>query len=529
MSTAATISAEPIWKPKHNHWLVGAVVSIAAFMEVLDTSIANVALPHIAGSMAATNSDSTWVLTSYLAANAIVLPVTGWFTQLFGRKRFFLFCILMFTAASFLCGLAPSLGILLLARVLQGGFGGGLQPMAQAIMKDAFPADQQGHAFALYGISAIVGPAVGPVLGGWLTDNYSWRWIFYINIPMGLLALVLVSQLVEDPPASRKKNLDLARLDYLGFAFLAIGIAALQVVLDKGQEDDWFGSHFIVALSITAVVCLTALVIWEYFQSHPVVDVRLFKDAHFSACNVMMFVLGIVIYGCAVLLPQMLQTLMGYTALVAGLVMAGGAVCLILCFPIAGKLTNKYPAKYIMTCGWVCMTLGMIFSFTGADLQMSFGAASKLRIVQYVPISIIFVPLTVVSYVGLPHNKNNEAAGLLAFTRNIGGSVGTSIVTTVLARRMQFHQSILAQHTRSTRATMATKALAIHLNHAGVGYFDAHKRAVAGIAQAIEAQAAMLSYLDCYWVFGVTTALMIITALLIKKNNPKIGAPVSAH
>ena len=526
---AAAITAEPVWKPKYNHWLVGAVVSIAAFMEVLDTSIANVALPHIAGNMGATNSDSTWVLTSYLAANAIVLPVTGWFTQIFGRKRFFLICILMFTASSFLCGLAPSLGVLLLARVLQGGFGGGLQPMAQAIMKDSFPADQQGHAFALYGISAIVGPAVGPVLGGWLTDNYSWRWIFYINIPMGLLALVLVSQLVEDPPASRKKIVDFSRLDYLGFGFLAIGIAALQIVLDKGQEDDWFGSHFIVALSITAVVCLTALVIWEYYQKHPVVDVRLFRDWHFSACNVMMFVLGIVIYGCAVLLPQMLQTLMGYTAMVAGFVMSGGAICLILCFPIAGKLTNKYPAKYIMACGWVCMTLGMVFSFSGADLQMSFGAAAKLRIVQYVPISIIFVPLTVVSYVGLSATKNNEAAGLLAFTRNMGGSVGTSIVTTVLSRRMQFHQSILAQHTRSTHVTMATKALAMHFNHAGMGHYDAHKSAVAGLYQMIQAQAYMLSYLDCYWVFGVTTAAMLVIALLIKKNNPKAARSVPAH
>jgi DHA2 family multidrug resistance protein len=537
MSAAATLeepvaaisSAEPVWKPKYNHWLVGVVVSIAAFMEVLDTSIANVALPHIAGNMGATNSDSTWVLTSYLAANAIVLPVTGWLTQLFGRKRFFLICIVMFTASSFLCGIAPSLGILLLARVLQGGFGGGLQPMAQAIMKDAFPPDQQGHAFALYGISAIVGPAVGPVLGGWLTDNYSWRWIFYINIPMGLLALVLVSQLVEDPPGSRKKNVSLASLDYLGFGFLAIGIAALQIVLDKGQEDDWFGSHFIVALSIIAVVCLTALIIWEYRQKHPVVDVHLFKDWHFSACNVMMFVLGIVIYGCAVLLPQMLQTLMGYTAMVAGFVMSGGAICLILCFPIAGKLTNKYPAKYIMACGWICMTLGLCFSFTGADLQMSFGAASKLRIVQYVPISILFVPLTVVSYVGLPSNKNNEAAGLLAFMRNIGGSVGTSIVTTVLARRAQFHQSILVQHTRSTQARAAIKGLALHLNRAGIGHCDAPKRAVAGVARMIEAQSYMLSYLDCYFVFAVTTAAMLVISLCIKKNKPGAGGPPPAH
>jgi DHA2 family multidrug resistance protein len=529
MSTAATISAEADWKPTHNYWLVGAVVSIAAFMEVLDTSIANVALPHIAGSMGATNSDSTWVLTSYLAANAIVLPVTGWFTQLLGRKRFFLICIVMFTAASFLCGLAPSLGILLFARVLQGGFGGGLQPMAQAIMKDAFPPDQQGHAFALYGISAIVGPAVGPVLGGWLTDNYSWRWIFYINIPMGLLALLLIYQLVEDPPASRKKDLDLARLDYLGFAFLAIGIAALQVVLDKGQEDDWFGSHLIVLLSITAVVCLTALIVWEHFQSKPVVDVRLFKNPHFAVSNVLMFMLGIVIYGCAVLLPQMLQTLMGYTAETAGFVMSGGAICLILCFPIAGKLTNKYPAKYIMAFGWLFMTLGMVMSYTDADLQMSFGAASWVRIVQYVPISIIFVPLTVASYVGLSAAKNNEAAGLLAFMRNMGGSVGTSIVATVVARRSQFHQSILAQHTRSKRAMAATKALAFHLNHAGIGHFDAHKRAVAGLLQAIERQAAMMSYLDVYWIFSVGTAAMIVLSFFLRRNDPKAGGAAPGY
>src|ERR1700747_223717 len=280
---AASSPGEEIWRPKGNPWIIAVAVSLAAFMEVLDTSIANVALPHIAGNLGASNEESTWVLTSYLVSNAIVLPISGWLVGWLGRKRFFLTCIVFFTISSFLCGIAPNLALLLLFRVMQGAFGGGLQPMAQAILGDTFPPEKRGLAFALYGITAICAPAIGPTLGGWITDNYSWRWVFYINVPVGALALALVYQLVEDPPYLERMKQSIARFDYIGFALLAIGVGALQVALDKGQEDDWFGSHFITALIVIAALGLISMVIWEWFQKEPIVDVHLFKMFNFAS------------------------------------------------------------------------------------------------------------------------------------------------------------------------------------------------------------------------------------------------------
>jgi MFS family permease len=295
MSTAGALTtAQATSQPKVNPWIIGVAVSLAAFMEALDTSIANVALPHIAGSMGASNDESTWVLTSYLVSNAVVLPISGFLVGWLGRKRFFLMCVAFFTASSFLCGVAPSLGLLLLFRVLQGAFGGGLQPMTQAILADTFPPEKRGLAFALYGITVICGPAIGPTLGGWITDNYSWRWIFYINVPVGILAVLLVSQLIEDPPYLSRLKATMAKFDYVGFALLAVGVGALQVALDKGQEDDWFGSRFITTLIILAAVGLVSLVIWEWRHKEPIVDVHLFKGFNFASCNLMMFVLGAV-------------------------------------------------------------------------------------------------------------------------------------------------------------------------------------------------------------------------------------------
>src|SRR3984893_6313577 len=315
MSAATTVSAgEEIWQPKGNPWIIAIAVSLAAFMEVLDTSIANVALPHIAGNLGASNDESTWVLTSYLVSNAVVLPISGFLVNWFGRKRFFMTCIAFFTASSFLCGLAPSLGFLLFLRVLQGDFGGGRQTMAQATLADTFPPAKRGLAFALYGVSIVCAPAIGPTLGGWITDNYSWRWIFYINVPVGILAILLASQLIQDPPYMSTMKKITARFDYIGFGLLAIGVGALQVALDKGQEDDWFGSRFITTLIIVAIVGLISFVIWEWRHKEPIVDLRLFKMVNFASCNVMMFVLGAVLFSSTVLLPQFLQTLMGYTA-----------------------------------------------------------------------------------------------------------------------------------------------------------------------------------------------------------------------
>ena len=314
MSTATLTFDQDVWKPKYNPWLIAVVVALGAFMEVLDTSIANVALPHIAGGLAASNDESTWVLTSYLVSNAIVLPLSGWLVASLGRKRFFLICIAFFTVSSFLCGIAPSLGFLLLFRVLQGAFGGGLQPMAQSILGDSFAPEKRGLAFSLYGITTICAPAIGPTLGGWITDNYSWRWIFYINVPVGILALMLVYQLVEDPPYIARLKKQLSGFDFMGFSLLTLGVGALQIVLDKGQEDDWFGSHSITTLVVIAVVGLISLVIWEWFQKQPIVDVRLFKNFNVATTNLMFLMLGAALFSSTVLMPQLLQTLMGYTA-----------------------------------------------------------------------------------------------------------------------------------------------------------------------------------------------------------------------
>ena len=300
------------WRPKVNPWLIGVVVALAAFMEVLDTSIANVALPYIAGSFGASNDESTWILTSYLVSNAVVLPIGGWFASVLGRKRFFMTCLVIFTVSSLLCGIAPSLSLILLFRVMQGAGGGGLQPMAQAILADTFPPQQRGLAFALYGITAVVAPTIGPTLGGWITDNYTWRWIFFINLPVGILTLLLVYRLVEDPPWVKRAAGAGVKIDYIGVTLLTLGVGALQVMLDKGQEDDWFGSHFILTCAVIAGVGLISLVIWEWFYKAPIVDVRLFKNFNFLGANVMMFTLGIMLFASLVLLPQFLQTLMGY-------------------------------------------------------------------------------------------------------------------------------------------------------------------------------------------------------------------------
>src|SRR5580692_7246712 len=446
MATAAVTTDQDVWRPKYNPWLIAVVVALAAFMEVLDTSIANVALPYMAGNLGASNDQSTWVLTSYLVSNAIILPISGWLAGAFGRKRFFMSCLGIFTVSSLLCGLSPSLGLLLVFRVLQGAGGGGLQPMAQAILADTFPPQQRGLAFALYGITAIMAPTIGPTLGGWITFNYSWRWIFFINLPVGLLTLFLVYQFVEDPPYLAKLKAAGVKLDYIGIALLALGVGALQVLLDKGQEDDWFGSHFITTLAITAVVCLVVLVIWEWFQKAPVVDVRLFKNFNFASSNLMMFMLGIMLFSSLVLMPLFLQTLMGYTAQVAGLAISAGGVCLLIEMPIMGTLTTKVHARRLIAVGWLCLAIAMFYSTKRIDLQISFNAALWLRVAQVFGMGFLFVPITLVAYVGIPPEKNNAVSGLVNFMRNMGSSVGTSLVTTLLARRAQFHQQILVGH-----------------------------------------------------------------------------------
>jgi DHA2 family multidrug resistance protein len=525
---AVSPPAEP-WVPKFNPWLIAVVVAMAAFMEVLDTSIANVALPYIAGGLAASNDQSTWVLTSYLAANAVVLPISGWLAVRFGRKRFFILCILLFTASSVLCGFAANLGMLILFRAVQGAGGGGLQPMAQAILADTFPPQKRGLAFALYGITAVLAPTIGPTLGGWITFSYSWRWIFYINLPVGILAVLLVTRVVEDPPYLNLRRGAGVRLDYIGVGFLAVGIGALQILLDKGQEDDWFGSRFITTLAITAAVCLISLVVWELLHRDPIMDLRLFKLFNFTMANLMMFTLGVVYFSSLVLIPQLLQTLMGYTAESAGLVLSASGVVLLLAMPVVGQLSGRVPAKYMIAFGWLAIAIAMFYSTKRIDLDISFGVAMWLRVAQVVGLPFLFVPISLAMYVGLPAAKTNDAAGMINFMRNIGSSVGTSMVTTLLARREQFHQSRLVSHVTNYDPAFQSQitALARQLVSSGTSKADAQTQARGLIYQSLNVQSQTLSYLDTFMVLAVGAGIMFLLAFIMRKNDPRAGGEVA--
>jgi DHA2 family multidrug resistance protein len=520
---SAVLTSASVWKPKANPWLIAFVVSLAAFMEVLDTSIANVALPHIAGSMGASSDESTWVLTSYLVSNAIILPITGWLVSLLGRKRFFLICISLFTVSSLFCGVAPTLAILLLSRVIQGAGGGGLQPMAQAILADTFPPEKRGLAFSVYGVTAICAPSIGPTLGGWITDNYTWRWIFLMNLPVGLLALFLVFTFVEDPPFLKRTTVQESKIDYVGFGLLAVGIAFLQIVLDKGQEDDWFGSNFISTLSIISVICLSSLVIWELFVKEPIVDVRLFKNLNFATSSLMMFMVGAASFSTTVLMPQFLQSLMGYTAESAGMVLSAAAMILLIELPIVGQLTSRVQARYLMAFGWATLTAAMFFSTHRIDLQISFSSATWLRIAQYVPMGFIFIPATMVAYLGLPQEKSNAVAGLINFVRNMGSSVGTSAVTTILARRAQFHQAMLVSNTNLGNPAFRDSAASLTNQLQRVGVGQPQMQAYSRLYNSMQNQAATLSYIDTFWILGIAAGIMFLLSFLLRKNNP--GGP----
>jgi DHA2 family multidrug resistance protein len=497
---------------------------MAAFMEVLDTSIANVALPYIAGSVGASNDQSTWVLTSYLVSNAIILPISGWLANAIGRKRFFMSCLVIFSVSSLLCGFAPSLAAIIIFRVLQGAGGGGLQPMAQAILADIFPPEKRGLAFALYGVTAIIAPTIGPTLGGWITDNYSWRWIFFINVPIGILTLFLVSRLVEDPPWAKRK-LGGLRFDYVGFGLLAVGIASLQIMLDKGQEDDWFGSRFILTLAILAAVGIVACVLWEWFHEHPIIAVRLFKNLNFLGANGMMFFLGVLLFSSLVMMPLFLQTLMGYTAESAGLVLSGGGLLLLVMMPAVGVLSSKVAARYLVAFGWLTLAIGMFISSRWLDLDISFGSASVLRLYQVFGLGFLFVPVNLVAYVGMAPEQSGNVAGLINFMRNIGSSVGTSMVTTLIARRTQVHQVYLTAHVtpNQTSAGSAATALADRLVASGVQAERALRTAYALLYQSLTGQATVLAYLDTFLVLAAMSAIMFLLSFGLRKNDPGAG------
>jgi DHA2 family multidrug resistance protein len=511
------------WRPQFNPWLIAVVVALAAFMEVLDTSIANVALPHISGNLGASMDQGTWVLTTYLVSNAIVLPITGWITSAMGRKRFFLICIALFTVSSVLCGIAPSLPVLLFARILQGAGGGGMQPMSQAIMADSFPPRLRPLAFALYGVTVVVAPALGPTLGGWITDNFTWRWIFFINIPIGLLAFALVYLLVQDPPFLRRFKPGQMRFDTIGFSLLVLGVGALQILLDKGQEDDWFGSNFISMLVFIAVVCLGSLAFWEWRHKQPVVDVHLFRVFNFSSASIMMFMAGAVAFSSTILMPQFLQIMVGYSAQDAGMIVSVGAGAVLVTLPIVAILTGRFAAKYIIAVGWFISALGLYVSTRLFSMDIGFNTAALVMLMQFVPVGVIFVPAVSISYVGVPQNRSDSVAGLTNFFRNIGSSVGASIVTTVLARRQQFHISRLADHLSvgCPGISIGLPAAFQRARGAGLGAFGTQAAVIARVYRAFMMQATTLAYIDTYILLCLGSTTMFFLCFFLKANDPR--------
>ena len=504
---------------------------MATFMEVLDTSIANVALPHIAGGLSASQDESTWVLTSYLVSNAIVLPISAWLSDTIGRKRFYMICVSLFTVSSFLCGFAPNLGVLIFCRVLQGIGGGGLAPSEQAILADTFTPAQRGLAFSVYGMAVVLAPAIGPTLGGWITDNYSWRWIFYINVPVGAVSLFLSQRILEDPPylLEKIKRGFKKKIDYVGLLLIMFGLGALQIVFDKGQEEDWFASRFIVSFSFVAVVLLTSFVIWELRHEDPIVDVRLLRKRNFATACFFMFVLGAVLFGTTVIIPQFLQTLMGYSAQQAGMALSPGAFALMIMMPIAGRLVSKVDARYMMACGFLATSLAL-FHMTNLSLGMDFRTAVLMRLFQVIGLAFVFIPNNTLAYAGIPREKNNQVSGMINLARNVGGSIGISAMLTFVSRLAQTHQSNLTEHTTTLDPAFRDllNGLRQKLIAGGLDYQSATQRAYATISGMISAQSATLAYVNVIWVMAVVTMCLIPFVFLMKRNKPGGAAP-AAH
>jgi MFS transporter, DHA2 family, multidrug resistance protein len=528
MSTAAlTMNPAEEWRPAVNPWIIAIAVTLATFMEVLDTSIANVALPHIAGSLSAGQDESTWVLTSYLVSNAIVLPLSGWLSSIVGRKRFYMGCVALFTVSSFLCGFAPNLPALIIFRILQGAGGGGLQPSEQAILADTFPPAKRGMAFAVYGIAVVMAPAIGPTLGGWITDNYTWRWIFFVNIPVGILSLLLTSRLIQDPPYFKRRKLSETKIDYIGLGLVALGLGTLQIVLDKGQRDDWFESNFILVLAIISAVSLLFVIWWEWRHKDPIIDLHLFRERTFAVSNLLMFMLGFALLGSTLLLPLFLQTLMGYTAQLSGMALSPGGFAIMVCMPLVGWLLSRYDARYLLLFGLSMLSFSL-FHMTNFDLDIDFKTAVYARILQAVGLAFLFVPINTSAYAYLPREKNNAASGLMNLARNIGGSVGISFVTTMLDRRTQKHLSDLMGHLNGGNAQFQSvlRGLAQQFVSHGSSPADAQRQAYAMIQNAVQRQATMLSYLDNFHMLGYAILAMIPMVFLMKRTRSTGGMAV---
>ena len=511
---------------KVNPWIVAIAVMFATFMEVLDTTVVNVSLPHIASTMSATTDEATWALTSYLVANAIVLPMTGWLASILGRKRLLMWSTMGFTLASFLCGIAPNLALLVVFRIIQGATGGALQPLSQAVLLESFPPEERGRAMGFWGLGIVVAPILGPVFGGWVTENYSWRWVFYINLPVGIVSLIMTQLYVFDPPYLRRESF---RIDYWGMGLLVVGIGALQYVLDKGQQDDWFASSMITTLAIVAAVGLVALIIRELHTDHPIVDLFVFKDRSFATGVFLMTVLGFVLYGSLVLLPLMLQTLLGYSAVEAGEAMAPRGIGSLIMMPIVGALTAKVDARKLLMLGLVVGGTTMIW-LGQLNLNAGYWDIFWPQFLQGAGMALLFVPLTTVSMATIAPQRMGNATSLFNLMRNIGGSVGIALTGTYLQRHRVVESSALGEHINVYDPVSRSRIEQIinGLIAAGSDAVTATQRAYVILEGMLFRQASMVTFVTIFRVMGMVFLLMIPLVFLMKRPK-RGGAAVAAH
>jgi MFS transporter, DHA2 family, multidrug resistance protein len=519
-----------------NPWVVALTVTIATFMELLDTSIANVSLPYIAGGLGRSYDEVTWILTTYLVANAVVLPMSAWLSRVFGRKNYYMACVALFTITSFFCGIAPSLGIMLISRVLQGVGGGGLAPVEQAILVDTFPPAKRASAFALYTVAIVTAPAIGPVLGGWITDNYNWRWVFLINIPIGLFSLFLTNRFVHDPPAFEQERKNVRtngklRIDSIGIALIGIGSAALEVLLDRGQIDDWFGSRFIIWMFVIGVGCLTTAVFWELHHPDPVIDFRMLKVRNFAIANLFYFVFGFGLFASTTMIPQLLQSLYGYRAIDAGLVLGPGALVITFLAPIGAQLVQRGIVRPRILLFGAVMVVGMAFiHFSHFNLDTDYRHYALARALQGLGYGFFFVPLSVIAYSQLSPAQNNKASSLTNFFRNWGGSFGIAFITTVSERRQNFHQSRVGSNISASSGALQ------HSIHQTAGYLQSHgftppdalSAAYARVYGQLQAQTQFLAFMDCFHIIGVIT-LIAAPLVLLTKSFKSGGKAPAAH
>ncbi|HXC37029.1 MAG TPA: DHA2 family efflux MFS transporter permease subunit [Candidatus Acidoferrales bacterium] len=514
------------WHPRHNPWLIAVGVMLATFMEVLDTSIANIALPHIAGSMSATPDEATWVLTSYLVSNAIILPMTGWLSNYFGRKRLLIMCIGIFTATSALCGAAPTLTTLIIARILQGVGGGAMVPIAQAVLLESFPPQKRGVAMAAFAQGVVVAPILGPTLGGWITDNFSWRWIFYVNLPFGILAAFMAQWLVEDPPyIKRNKH---ATIDFIGFGLLCVWLATMQVALDKGQEADWLGAVWIRWMLAISIVALIAFIVREFTAEHPLVDMRVFGNRNFAVGVLLMTILAGILYGTTAELPLFMQTLMGYSALQSGLTQSPRGVAAFITTFIVGRIVGKIGNRYLLCFGF-CLLAYSAWMLSSINLQVSAASVIFPSVLNGIAISFIFVPLTTTTMGYLAQNQIGNASGFYNLMRNLGGSVGIAFVTTMLARGAQKHQALMVEHMTSTDPAFTQQlAVAQHALARQTDPVTATGQAYSVLYQTLDAQAHLWAFVDNFRLFCLLSLACVPVVFLFKRVS-RPPARASAH